>query len=213
MDTINILFIIIVITLTLSCLCSVFETKMDYLDNSGKLMLLSILILFVLSKKVKVEDFMDFQPINHKNSIMGHYDNIDILKINKEKEDIKNCGWRKAPCNVPLVDNARFYPAGACVNLEDDEIAACIQEEQDNPALKQCGKPLSDDISSHLLPPVDGNPESRRKMFMFAYNKCSPECCPSTYSCDRGCICTTEQQRKFINTRGNNRKKDNYQLI
>ena len=63
MDTINILFIIIVITLTISCLCSVFETKMDYLDNSGKLMLLSILILFVLSKKVKVEDFMDFQPI------------------------------------------------------------------------------------------------------------------------------------------------------
>ena len=42
-------------------------------------------------------------------------------------------------------------------------------------------------------------------MFIFAYNKCSPECCPSTYSCDKGCVCTTKQQRKFINTRGNNR--------
>ena len=43
-------------------------------------------------------------------------------------------------------------------------------------------------------------------MFMFAYNQCRPECCPSTYSCDKGCVCTTEQQRKFIGvTRGNNK--------
>ena len=213
MDTINILFVIIVITLTLSCVCSIFNNKLDYMDNSGKVMLLSILILFVLSRKVKVEDFMDFQSLNQENKIMGDYDNIDILKINKDNKDVKNCGWRKAPCNVPLVDEARFYPAGACVNLPQDEILSCLQEEQDNPALKQCGKPLSDDINSHLLPPVDGDPKSRRKMFMFSYNKCSPECCPSTYSCDRGCICTTEQQRKFINTRGKNRTKDNYQLI
>ena len=213
MDIVNILFILIVIVLTSSCVCSIFNSKMDYLDNSGKLMLLSILVLFVLSRKVKVENFMDFQPLNYEHKIMGDYDNIDILKINKDKEIVKNCGWRKPPCNVPLVKNARFYPAGACVNLEPDEIEACIAEEENNPALKQCGKALSDDISSHLLPPVDGNPESRKKMFMFAYNKCSPECCPSTYTCDRGCVCTTAQQRKFINKRGNNKSKDNYQLI
>ena len=40
-------------------------------------------------------------------------------------------------------------------------------------------------------------------MFMFAYNQCRPECCPSTFSCDHGCVCTTEQQRNFINSRGN----------
>ena len=43
---------------------SIFNSKMDYLDNSGKLMLLSILVLFVLSRKVKVENFMDFQLLS-----------------------------------------------------------------------------------------------------------------------------------------------------
>jgi hypothetical protein len=48
--------------------------------------------------------------------------------------------------------------------------------------------------------PLDGEP-----MAIFANNVCSPDCCPSTYTCDRGCVCTTEQQRKLINGRGNNR--------
>ena len=28
-----------------------------------------------------------------------------------------------------------------------------------------------------------------RRLFIFDKAKCRPECCPSTYSCDRGCIC------------------------
>ena len=51
-------------------------------------------------------------------------------------------------------------------------------------------------------PTVDGTNRTPNNMFMFAYNQCRPECCPSTYSCDRGCVCTTEQQRNFINSRG-----------
>jgi len=47
-------------------------------------------------------------------------------------------------------------------------------------------------------------------MFMFAKNKASPECCPSTYSTDQGCVCTTPQQRKFIGEqRGNNKNFPN----
>jgi len=56
-------------------------------------------------------------------------------------------------------------------------------------------------------PTVDGTENTPKDMFIFAHNQCKPECCPSTYSCDKGCICTTEQQRKFIGeTRGNNKK-------
>lgn len=44
--------------------------------------------------------------------------------------------------------------------------------------------------------------DGQRQMFMFAKNKCSPNCCPSTYSCAGGCVCTTEQQRNLINKRG-----------
>lgn len=44
--------------------------------------------------------------------------------------------------------------------------------------------------------------EGQRQMFMFAKNKCSPDCCPSTYSCAGGCVCTTEEQRNLIHKRG-----------
>ena len=33
-------------------------------------------------------------------------------------------------------------------------------------------------------------------MFLFKDNLCTPACCPSTYSCNGGCVCTTEQQKK-----------------
>jgi len=43
-------------------------------------------------------------------------------------------------------------------------------------------------------------------MFMFDKNISSPYCCPSTYTSDQGCICTTPQQRDLIGLyRGNNK--------
>ena len=48
-------------------------------------------------------------------------------------------------------------------------------------------------------------------MFMFANNYSSPECCPSTFSSDMGCVCTTPQQRKLVGQqRGNNKNFNNY---
>ena len=51
----------------------------------------------------------------------------------------------------------------------------------------------------------DGTPNAEKGLFMFANNKASLECCPSTYSTSTGCVCTTKEQRNFINTRGRNR--------
>jgi len=42
-------------------------------------------------------------------------------------------------------------------------------------------------------------------LFMFKDNQCKPECCGASYACDGGCVCTTPEQRNFINTRGGNR--------
>uniref|UniRef100_A0A6C0K2S6 Uncharacterized protein n=1 Tax=viral metagenome TaxID=1070528 RepID=A0A6C0K2S6_9ZZZZ len=42
-------------------------------------------------------------------------------------------------------------------------------------------------------------------LFIFRDNQAKPGCCSASYSSDMGCICTTPQQRKFINTRGGNR--------
>jgi hypothetical protein len=42
-------------------------------------------------------------------------------------------------------------------------------------------------------------------LFIFKNNQCKPECCPSSFSCGGGCVCTTPAQRDYINTRGGNR--------
>jgi hypothetical protein len=45
-------------------------------------------------------------------------------------------------------------------------------------------------------------------LFMFKNNQVKPECCGSSYSSDMGCVCTTPQQRNYINMRGGNRTVD-----
>ena len=48
-------------------------------------------------------------------------------------------------------------------------------------------------------------------MFMFANAYASPDCFPSTFSTDRGCVCTTEFQRQYIGEqRGLNKSYENY---
>jgi hypothetical protein len=42
-------------------------------------------------------------------------------------------------------------------------------------------------------------------LFMFKNNTAKPECCGASFSCSTGCVCTTPEQRNFINTRGGNR--------
>ena len=54
-------------------------------------------------------------------------------------------------------------------------------------------------------PPVDGDADSPQRLFMFANNPTSLNCCPSTYSSSTGCVCTTEKQRDYVNRRGHNR--------
>jgi hypothetical protein len=62
-----------------------------------------------------------------------------------------------------------------------------------------------DPAMTKTYPPVDGTKDGAKHMFMFAYNKSSPECCPSTFSSSRGCVCMSEAQRNYINKRGSNK--------
>lgn len=50
---------------------------------------------------------------------------------------------------------------------------------------------------------MTGSKNELGSMFMFAYNKYSPACCPSRYSTSRGCVCMTEDQKKMLDKRGN----------
>ena len=42
-------------------------------------------------------------------------------------------------------------------------------------------------------------------LFIFKNNQAKPECCGASFSCSTGCVCTTPEQRNYINTRGGNR--------
>jgi hypothetical protein len=52
-------------------------------------------------------------------------------------------------------------------------------------------------------PAVEIGPDN---LFYFKNNTVKPECCGSTLSSDGGCVCTTPEQRDFINSRGGNRR-------
>lgn len=51
-------------------------------------------------------------------------------------------------------------------------------------------------------PAFEPGPDS---LFMFKNNQCKPECCPSSFACDGGCVCTSPDQRQVIASRGGNR--------
>ena len=53
-----------------------------------------------------------------------------------------------------------------------------------------------------LGPEFKPGPDS---LFVFRDNQAKPSCCASTYSSDMGCVCTSPQQRSYINMRGGNR--------
>jgi hypothetical protein len=53
-----------------------------------------------------------------------------------------------------------------------------------------------------LGPEFQPGPDS---LFIFKNNDVKPECCSASYASDTGCVCTTPQQRNYINMRGGNR--------
>lgn len=105
---------------------------------------------------------------------MGPYDGICLKTGNKEY-------WMKSPDNTDLIPNDKLYSyLGSQGPL----------------------KMRLSDQAALIGPPIDGVTGSAEKKFMFANNKASLACCPSTFSTSTGCICTTENQRDFVAGRG-----------
>jgi len=105
---------------------------------------------------------------------MGPFDGLCLQTGNKEH-------WMKSPDNTALIPNDALFTY-----------------------LSSQGplKPVFSDNSALFGPSIDGHPDSAKKMFMFANNRTSPNCCPGTFSTSTGCVCTTENQRDFIASRG-----------
>jgi len=115
---------------------------------------------------------------------MENFTNYQGSTAGRKYETKCNDKWRKEPCNLALNDSMGLVTQGSSVPLQSVD------------------SPLSDEHST--FPSVDGVSD-KNSMFMFAYNKSSPDCCPSTYTTSTGCVCTNLDQRKYLNNRGNNR--------
>ena len=145
------------------------------LKEKYNFMILSLLLLVIctcLYKYGKREE--EFQNYAPLKYGIGEYSNLVLKPEGKSN-------WRHEPSDLPLLDNNVLYQGNQL-------------------PLNVSNKYYFDDNES--APNVDGEKGSPKSLFMFSNNECRPECCPSTYSCDKGCVCTTEQQRKFINNRG-----------
>ena len=105
---------------------------------------------------------------------MGPYDGICMKSGNQEY-------WMKSPDETALVPNDGLYTYLSSQGPIKMKLS-------DQAALKG--------------PPVDGVKGSPEKMFMWANNITSPQCCPSTFSTSTGCLCTTKNQRDFVAARG-----------
>ena len=92
-----------------------------------------------------------------------------------------NCGDLKSPCNVPYQQPKFITPTGVETTPE---------------------------LSKQHNPSIDGKKGSKRSMFMFSHNVCHPGCCPSTYSCDHGCVCTNKDQREYLGNHGAMKKNN-----
>jgi hypothetical protein len=115
----------------------------------------------------------DIIPVSPMNYQMGPYDQLVLTTGNPKSEYLRLV-------NAPLATDKNI----------------CVYQGHENPL--ECKKTTGVNIG----PPINGVLGSPQNMFMFSNNKSSPNCCPSTFSTSTGCVCTTENQRKFVNSRG-----------
>ena len=121
-------------------------------------------------------------------------------KVEQFQSDINTCGY-----NDPRNENLRWNQVQQKLGRNDLRNYNHISLQND-PDPAQNYPQVSEVV--HTTPPGEDikqrNP-SPDNMFVFAHNQSHPDCCPATYSDSRGCICTTQQQRNYINKRGGNR--------
>lgn len=127
----------------------------------------------------------NFAPVDHTMGYCGglDYNNLSSIERHDRKYDGLILGKSPKPDYALLNSDKVAYhsPVGDAYALNPDK------------------------NMTNNYPSVDGNSDSAKHMFMFAYNKSSPDCCPSTFSSSRGCVCMSEAQRNFINKRGANK--------
>ena len=122
--------------------------------------------------------FIDKSDIEtHKNDgSISDYNHL-VLKTNNQTNE----SWKHSPSDIPLVDDKYLYTAfGTQLPI----------------------RTVLSKLDHSTGPTLDGTYKTPRSLFMFSNNLASPACCPSTFTTDSGCICTTPNQRQFVKSGG-----------
>jgi hypothetical protein len=171
------------------CLVAVYViTNQKSKSLTYSLGLLAIVLIVCANTHKNIEAFTDLAYAPTANYKMGPMDGLVIdSKYNINNNHVSTYDGLKLNIKETNKKDHQLLPYVKITSPVGDEIK------------------LSSDPVSYSFPTVDGTPNTPKKLFMFSHNKSSLACCPSTFSDDRGCVCTTPEQQKLIWGRGGNK--------
>lgn len=123
--------------------------------------------------------------IGYKGDIPVEHFEVASAPLDYGIGQYSNLILQNPPNNAKLITNQGYVPQGTPLPLE-------IEATNSYPPFPVTSGPS-----------VDGTKDTPNSMFMFSHNQCKPECCPATFSCSGGCVCSTKKQQDFIHSRGN----------
>lgn len=186
----------LLIPLVFIILLSIVYVAVQKNQNNRLLSLLSVLALVLLFCYVQMRN-------EFKTEILEGFELRNMAPIDYS---MGNCGGVYATGTGSIERNDRIYDGLKINNGEKPDYKILPNDKVAYHSPVGDAYSLNPDKSMSInYPSVDGKDDSAKHMFMMAYNRSSPECCPSTYSSSRGCVCMSDAQRNFINRRGSNK--------
>ena len=189
--------------------------------NNILLILLTVIAILILCNAKNIIEGQNSNNnsklSNNNNSKLSNNNNNSKLSNNNSKSNSNNnknsnnspkgynqqnfivaSGYQMGPYDglVLTLDNpvSKYVKQNNVSLASKDEL--CVYQGSELPL--KCNKTLH----SGMGPSITGVEGDDQNLFMLYRNKSSPECCPSTFSTSTGCVCTTEEQRNYINSRG-----------
>ena len=221
----KLLFIINIIALLLICVNDIFNMVNVKISNNIKLALVISLIINMVLVKSNNEQYNNYYSMEQNTNDMEAENKWGGLYGGQQPNDYSNrCnGWNNL--NYNHVNNK--FSRNNCNKVQDKNQDAFLNLGPGDGSCYKSGinntKPLYNELDNiHInypnssvtkkylgtdktqkYPSVNCNSNDPRKsMFMFSYNKCHPNCCPSPYSCSGGCVCLSNEQKKCLSNRG-----------
>uniref|UniRef100_A0A6C0C5H3 Uncharacterized protein n=1 Tax=viral metagenome TaxID=1070528 RepID=A0A6C0C5H3_9ZZZZ len=180
------------------------------------LTLIAILVLCNMKNVIEGQNSKSNNTINTSNKKSNSKNNTNNSKLNSISKGLQNSNNNNGPKGYNknkfvVAAGYQMGPYDGLVLTLDNPVSKYVKQnnvslgkKEDMCVYQGIDVPLKCDktLYSSMGPSITGVPDDDQNLFMLYRNKSSPECCPSTFSTSTGCVCTTEDQRNYINRRG-----------